>query len=451
MAVVDDGREPAARGVERDARAVLARQLGGRRGQRRDRDQSRRPPVRAASRRAGAQLDAAQALAARAPTTAVAPRTSTRSTSTPAPPAPGQRRAPSAPRPGSRPVLGGDGPDAPAESQPAAARAPRSRRDDRCRRRAGSDRRRPSRTACAGRVTRTRPARSPPPARPGGRRRPRPPGKKPIAVAFDTSRTPAARGLVGQRARPRAAARLRVQRAARLGLLVVERDARARAPARAISRAAASPAGPPPIDAGVDAPRPSSSVGARRVASGSVPEPPISRTILRNSAFPGRLPVINVWWSMPRGKQPVGRREQIDVGAGEGVLPLAGAARRAPAPCRRAGWAARRCAWCRRRSARRGRTGRAAGGTWSTGRACGCRRRTAPRPPARPRTPARGSPSKSIVTISPEASARPAKPRRVLFHAQHCIKVWTDALTRLGFGSLLACREGPVLVDDDLL
>ena len=36
-------------------------------------------------------------------------------------------------------------------------------------------------------------------------------------------------------------------------------------------------------------------------SAGSVPEPPISRTILRNMALPARLRVINVWWSIPRG------------------------------------------------------------------------------------------------------------------------------------------------------
>ena len=136
--------------------------------------------------------------------------------------------------------------------------------------------------------------------------------------------------------------------------------------------------------------------------------------------MPARLPVINVWWSMPARKQPVGRRQQVDVGAGEGVLPFAGepGARRhhagAPVgpPVDAHG--------SRRRSARRGRTGRAGGGTWSSARACGCRRRTAPRRPARrpPRQPA--SLRSRCVTGSPGVGA-PAKPRSVSFHARHCI------------------------------
>src|SRR5205085_10184719 len=36
-------------------------------------------------------------------------------------------------------------------------------------------------------------------------------------------------------------------------------------------------------------------------SAGSVPEPPISRTIFRKTALPARLLVISVWWSIPRG------------------------------------------------------------------------------------------------------------------------------------------------------
>ncbi len=67
-----------------------------------------------------------------------------------------------------------------------------------------------------------------------------------------------------------------------------------------MARAAASPAGPPPITAASRV----SSRGARRVAagaSGSVPAPPISRTSFRKRALPVWLPVIIVWWSIPAG------------------------------------------------------------------------------------------------------------------------------------------------------
>ena len=67
-----------------------------------------------------------------------------------------------------------------------------------------------------------------------------------------------------------------------------------------MARAAANPAGPPPITQTSSA----SSRGASRVArgaSGSVPAPPISRTSFRNRALPVWLPVIIVWWSIPSG------------------------------------------------------------------------------------------------------------------------------------------------------
>jgi hypothetical protein len=74
---------------------------------------------------------------------------------------------------------------------------------------------------------------------------------------------------------------------------------RARGAASARARAAASPAGPPPTTQTSSA---SSRAGGNVAgASGSVPEPPISRTSFRNKAFPRRVPVISVWWSMPSG------------------------------------------------------------------------------------------------------------------------------------------------------
>ena len=148
--------------------------------------------------------------------------------------------------------------------------------------------------------------------------------------------------------------------------------------------------------------------------AGSVPEPPISRTIFRNSALPARLPVISVWWSMPSREQPVGGGEHVDVGAGERVLALAGQ------PVARGHHA--------------GPPVRPAVDAHAAGRAVPVEAEEAPRPVVLGRPPQRadaggeqrrrrrarrrcagtGVPSKSIATGSP-AGGTPANPRRVGF------------------------------------
>ena len=343
---------------------------------------------------------------------------------------------------------GAHGPDAPAERQPAAARAPRSRPGDRCRRTAGSDRRRPSRRACAARCTRTRPASVATASTPGWPSAPTSSGKE------------ADRGRVRhQRARRRRAPRrpasrarapppaLRVQRAARRGLLVVDDDARARRGAGDLARGA-RPAGPPPIT------QASTHLVRRRRWR--------ARRVVRQRA---RAAHLAHHLQEHRVAGPAARHQRVVVHAARETASRrrrAGRRRRwgrrsaarrparpAPAPCRPAGWAARRCAWCRRRSARRGRTGRAGGGTWSTGRACGCRPRTAPPRPARPRAPAPASPRSRSSPAAPDGGA-PAKPRRVVFHARHSTKVASHAGC-LTFRVVAGSGTGPVLVDDDLL
>ena len=170
-------------------------------------------------------------------------------------------------------------------------------------------------------LTRTRPASVATASTPGLPLAPTSSGKKPIAVAFDVRRTPAARAWSASIARARAAARLGVQRAARRVLLVVERDARAGGGAGDLARGAQA-GGPAADHAGVDdligGRGGRRRVGRQRAGAAHLAHHLQEHGVAGPAARHQRVVV------HPARKQPVGGRQQVDVGAGEGVLPFAG-------------------------------------------------------------------------------------------------------------------------------
>ena len=279
--------------------AVLARQLGGGRGERRHRHQIAVDlagrPVRRPRRRGRAPAWSR----ARRRTVSRARSTRTRGDAGGVERARERRRRRRAVE-DDHLALGGDRAHAPVERQPAAGA-----RGDHARAIVVGERQ--VLIVAAGRVeVAARPHAQQPIAGHHGQE-PRPPSG--AVVLRDRRRSPSrarrARAPAARAASASAAARARCRpprRAASRRGPPARRRARRAAPgaASAIARAAASPAGPPPTTQTSSA----SSRGASRVAagaSGSVPEPPISRTSLRNSALPARLPVIIVWWSIPSG------------------------------------------------------------------------------------------------------------------------------------------------------
>ena len=234
-----------------------------------------------------------------------------------------------------------------------------------------------------------------------------------MAVALETSARAGGARLGRQRCRAAGAAAAR--RAASRPARSARRRATTRAPgaARAISRAAARPAGPPPITQ-------TSTTSSRRGGGGRV------RSRAACPSRPSRAPSSGTWRCRPgcpssacggpsragtaSRRRPARRRRRWGTRSG-----ARRPARRAPATmqARRLGRPSMRM--------RAGRAvpveaeeARAGGGTWATAPACGCRRRTAPPRPARPRSAGTGVPSKSMVTGAP-AGGTPANPRRVGF------------------------------------
>ena len=416
--VVDDGREPAAGGVERDARAVLARQLRRGRGQRRDGDQIARD-----GRRRPSPL--ALAGATSTPRSRLPPSarhdgwraTSTRSTSTPA--AASACSSGAAVGAASRMTTRAParhGPDAPAERQP----AQRARRDHA---RAIVVGERQVLIVGARRVERALRAHAHQ-ARLGrhrqhaglavGARRPRERSRSRSRSSTSARARGRARRPPASRARSLPPA-LGVQRAAGRGLLVVDDDPRARRGAGDLARGAeAGRARRRPRRR--RRPRPSSTVAGASVVGQRARAAHLAHHLEEHGVAGPAARHQRVVVHAAR-EQPVGGGQDVDVGAREGVLALAAqpVARRdhagppvGPPVDAHA---------CTRRSGRRGRTGPAGGGTWATAPACGCRRRTAPPRRARPRAPEPASPRSRWSPARPPA-ARPQIPAGS-FHARH--------------------------------